>query len=384
MNATYRGREFDAVLPKVQQAYSEFSDSSTKINIENAVGFIKVPVGLAGPLRIQDGESVDDKFFAPLATVEPTLVASCSRGCKALTQCGGVEFHVLSEGMSRAPLFSFPTPKEAVAFAKQVPRLHKQFAADAERTSRYARLQKVTPHVVGSNVHVKFDYYCGDAAGQNMVTIATQEACDRFLQTNTAKELGVCDFIIEGEMASDKKASWGNVKEPRGVQVIAWSELTNAACEEVLGCSTQRLYNVFMSVREGQVRNGQLGSNVNTANVVAAMFIACGQDAGSVAEASWSHFTCSYDEETKKLKLSLFFPSLPVGVVGGGTSYAAQKASLELLKCRGPGTKRRLAGLIVAFALALDISTTAAVATGTFTQSHKRLARRATEVRSVL
>ena len=362
------------VLLTASKAYSESSETP-KITIENFVGFVRVPVGLAGPLRVRDAGQTDDDFFAPLATVEPTLVASCSRGCKALQRCGGARFHVLNEGMSRAPIFFFSRPDEAVLFAARVPQLQSQFAADAESTSRYARLQKLTPHVIGSNVHVKFDYACGDAVGQNMVTIATQEACDRFLHTAAAKQMGVKDLVIEGEMASDKKASWGNVKEPRGVQVLAWGQLSNAVCEEVLGCSTDRLYTVWMSMREGQVRNGQFGSNVNTANIIAAMFIACGQDAASVAEASWSHLTLDYSSETKRLSLSLFFPSLPVGVVGGGTSYTAQQASLELLGCRGLGMKRRLAGLAAAFALALDVSTCAAIANGTFTGSHKKLAR---------
>ena len=384
MNATWRAEKFDAVLPIVSQAYSEFTEPS-KINIENFVGFVRVPVGLAGPLRVQGAET-DDDFFAPLATVEPTLVASCSRGCKAFTKCGGIRFCVLSEGMSRAPVFSFASPAEAIVFAGHVPRLQAQLAADAERTSRYARLQKLTAHVVGSDVHVKFDYVCGDAVGQNMVTIATQAACNRFLQSQTAKELGVKDFVIEGEMASDKKASWGNVKEPRGVQVLAWGELSNATCEEVLGCNAERLHKVWMSMREGQIRNGQWGSNVNTANVVAAMFIACGQDAGSVAESSWNHLTLEYDWERKHLTLSLFFPSLPVGVVGGGTGYAAQKASLDLLKCGGgqSGKKGRLAGLVAAFALALDVSTCAALANDTFTHSHERLARGKQDARSKL
>lgn len=89
-----------------------------------------------------------------------------------------------------------------------------------------------------------------------MVTIATQEVCDWFWHTAAAKETGVNDLVIEGEMASDKKPSWGNVKEARGVQVLAWSQLSNAVCEEVLGCSTERLYTVWMSMRKGQVRNG--------------------------------------------------------------------------------------------------------------------------------
>jgi hydroxymethylglutaryl-CoA reductase len=70
-------------------------------------------------------------------------------------------------------------------------------------------------------VYVKFDYFCGDAVGQTMVTIATQTACNQFLATDAARDLGVKNFVIEGDMASDKKTSWGNVKELRGVQVVA-------------------------------------------------------------------------------------------------------------------------------------------------------------------
>lgn len=166
--------------------------------------------------------------------------------------------------------------------------------------------------------------------------------------------------------------------------MLAWADLSNAACRDVLGCTTLRLYSIFTTIRDGQVRNGQWGSNINTANIIAAMFIACGQDAGSVVEASWSHLTLDYDWQTKQLKLSLFLPSLPVGVVGGGTGSTAQQASLKLLGCHEPGTKQRLAGLIAAFALALDVSTSAGIATNTFTAGHKRLARGETDAAPVL
>ncbi|KAF2633872.1 substrate-binding domain of hmg-CoA reductase [Macroventuria anomochaeta] len=105
------------------------------------------------------------------------------------------------------------------------------------------------------------------------------------------------------------------------------------------------------------------------------MFIACGQDAGSVAKSAWAHLSTTLNQETKNLKLSLFFPSLPVGIVGGGAIYASQKASLELLKCRGPGSKRKLAGLVTCFSMALGTSAAAAIASGGFTNAHKILAR---------
>lgn len=366
---------FDSILPSISRAYAtaEITQSS-KPTIENHAGYIRVPLGIAGPLLIHS-ENKPDSFFAPLATVEPTLVASCSRGCKAFTLCGGLHFKVLREGMSRAPVFCFRDTAAALAFADHVPALHAQFARDAESTSRYARLQSLTPHVIGAHVHVQFSYTTGDAAGQNMVTIATQKACDEFLASGAAAQMGVVDFFIEGDVASDKKAAWRNVAEPRGCQVLAWGEVTDEVCERVLKCSTARLYTLLMLMKEGQTRNGGFGCNVNTANVVAAVFIACGQDAGSVAESCWSQLTTAYDMETKVLKLSLFFPSLPVGIVGGGTMYPSQKASLDLLDCRGPGGKRKLAGLIACFCMALDVSTAAAIASGGFTDSHKKLAR---------
>jgi hydroxymethylglutaryl-CoA reductase len=73
--------------------------------------------------------------------------------------------------------------------------------------------------------------------------------------------------------------------------------------------------------------------------------------------------------------MTLYFPSLPVGTVGGGTGYATQKEALQLIKCAVPSMKGRLAGVIAAFALALDASISAAIANDTFTQSHMRLAR---------
>jgi hydroxymethylglutaryl-CoA reductase len=130
-----------------------------------------------------------------------------------------------------------------------------------------------------------------------------------------------------------------------------------------------------MTIKEGGIRNGQFGSNINTANILAAVFIATGQDAASIAEGSWSQLTPEYNHHTKELKMTMYFPSLPVGVVGGGTLYDTQRECLNTLRCIGPGMKRRLAGLIAAFAIALDVSTSAAIVNNTFTQSHRRLAR---------
>jgi len=361
-------------LEKVAEEMPFCRNENTKgIKIENCIGFTQVPLGLAGPLTVR-GES-KRTIYAPLATVEPTLIASCSRGCKAFQATGGIQVTALSEGLSRAPVFTFRSIDDALRFYHRIPALKSSFIASGEKTSRYARLVEVTPHLIGKTVHVKFRYTCGDAAGQNMVTIATHRACQDFLASASSKNLGIVDFQIEGQLSSDKKLSWGNVKDPRGVEVIAWGSLSDSICQEILGCSTTRLRSVISKFEDGSTRNGQMGQNINTANVIAAMFISCGQDAASVFESGWSHLVADLDEATKVLTMSLYIPSLLVGTVGGGTHYPSQRESLELIGCYGDGKKWALAETIAAFALALDASTVSAIANDTFAASHQNLAR---------
>ncbi|KAH8429162.1 uncharacterized protein LDX57_006831 [Aspergillus melleus] len=277
--------------------------------------------------------------------------------------------------MSRAPVFRFPAPDDAVAFVQRLPELQAALIRQAESTSHRARVKTLTPHIVGADVHLHFDYTCGDAVGQNMVTIATQRACEWLMEPPRRMEYGILDVQVEGNMSSDKKPSWGNVKTPRGVQVMAWTSISESACQAVFGCTPEVLYTSHQRLQAGAIRNGMHGSNVNTANILAAIFIAAGQDAVSIAEACWSHTVLEYDRPNQYLKASVYFPSLPVGVVGGGTSYQTQQEALRIMKCTGSGGKLRLAGIIASFALALDLSTAAALGNNTFSQSHQRLAR---------
>lgn len=356
-------------MPQTRGSLEEVKD----IRVENCIGFSKVPLGIAGPLRLNCGDRTG-LVHAPIATYEPTLIASCSRGCKAFNASGGMYFRVLGDGMSRAPVFTFPDPGDAVTFSRELPALRDEFSGWAEATSTHVKLQEMRPAVIGSQVHVLCTYTCGDAAGQNMVTKATQYACD-MLREHYGDQFSITDFFIEGQMASDKKPSWSHVQTPRGVQVMAWGTISADACEAVFGCTTRRLYHAQRTLKEGGIRNGQFGSNINTANIVAAMFIATGQDPASIVDAAWCHLTTELDESTDALTMTMFCPSLPVGVIGGGTGYATQHEALRLLGCASTNERHRLAGIISSFALALDASTSAAIATNTFTASHMRLAR---------
>ena len=191
-----------------------------KVRIENCIGYCKVPLGIAGPLHLVGPTFDEDHVYAPLATYEPTVIASCCRGCKALNKSGGVRFEIFDNGMSRAPVFVFKDPRDAITFAKALPTIQKSFAEWAQSTSTHVRLQRIKPTVIGSQVHLFCSYDCGSATGQNMVTKATQYACDK-LQDLWKEKFSIRGFLIEGQLASDKIPSWGNVKTARGVETLA-------------------------------------------------------------------------------------------------------------------------------------------------------------------
>lgn len=357
---------------------AEDKATASNAKIENCIGSVKVPLGIAGPLNVKGSDGTDGIYHAPLATCEAALVASCSRGCKAINSSGGVQFKLLRDNMTRAPVFWFPSAAEAAAFYDMVPNLLSEFQEIAHSTSNYARLLRIEPQIVGFTVHVLLEYYCGDAAGQNMVTFATQKICDHFAKSDTALTMKLRNITVEGQRVSEKSLSWGNILHSRGTAVIAWGKITKNACKDILGCSTWELYEVVRNSKESATRNGNIGYSINQANIVAAMFIACGQDAASVAESAWSHLTVEFNWETEDLDVSTYLPSLPVGTVGGGTKLDTQREALELLGCIGLGSKGRLAGMIASFALALDVSTVAAITNNTFSSGHHELARSGT------
>lgn len=75
---------------------------------EMPIGFVQIPVGIAGPLLLNGRE-----YSVPMATTEGCLVASTNRGCKAIYVCGGATSILLRDGMTRAPVVRFPTAKRA-------------------------------------------------------------------------------------------------------------------------------------------------------------------------------------------------------------------------------------------------------------------------------
>ncbi|MFI7131005.1 phosphotransferase [Nonomuraea sp. NPDC050153] len=342
-------------------------------NVENFVGVVEVPVGLAGPLLFT-GRDAQGLITAPLATTEGALVASVSRGAKAITLAGGVTSQVIAQRMTRAPVFEFAGLSEAAEFARWIVRHEDELQRRVNEVSAHSRLTLVDPVQLGRAVHVRFGYETADAGGQNMTTAATWRAC-QWINERLAAMPGLAPtwFAIEANLSGDKKFTHLNMIAGRGTRVVAECVLDRATIRRVLKSTPEAMDRLYRhSVVAGQ-QAGMAGHDIDAANVIAAIFVATGQDIASVYESGTGLF--SVDVSEGDLRATLVLPSLVTGVVGGGTRLARQRDYLEVLGCRGDGLSGRFAEIICGFALALNLSTMAAVAGGQFADAHERLGR---------
>ena len=141
---------------------------------ENVVGYMPLPVGVAGPLLV-DGEP----FYVPMATTEGCLVASTNRGCRAVASSGGVRTAVNGDGMTRGPVVRMPSASEASSVKLWLDDGEGQslsmIAEAFSSTSRFIRLKGVHSAVAGKHVFIRFKATTGDAMGMNMLSKVIHE-----------------------------------------------------------------------------------------------------------------------------------------------------------------------------------------------------------------
>jgi hydroxymethylglutaryl-CoA reductase (NADPH) len=343
--------------------------------LESFVGSVEVPVGVAGPLRFE-GAAVDGFVFAPMATTEGNLVASATRGAAAVNAGGGVRTAVLAKRLERVPLFQMRDLREALLVADWVAFHADELRAQTLTMSSHADLKSVRAEVLGRDVHVHFVYETGDAAGQNMTTGCTWRACQWMMAQLAALGLEVRQHLIEANLSSDKKVTSHSFVHGRGTRVVAECRLPQEVTKRFLHVTPRQLVDAYHALTRGGIAGGMVGSNINIANMVAAIFTATGQDIASVHEASLGQLTMDLEDDGRAVYASLLMPSLLVGTVGGGTQLPTQRELLALLGAEGSGRSERLAEIICGFALALDLSTLSAIASDEFAAAHHPLATR--------
>uniref|UniRef100_A0ACD5XX98 Uncharacterized protein n=1 Tax=Avena sativa TaxID=4498 RepID=A0ACD5XX98_AVESA len=343
---------------------------------EMPVGYVQLPVGVAGPL-VLDGR----RLYVPMATTEGCLIASTNRGCKAIAESGGASSVVYRDGMTRAPVARFPSARRAAELKclLENPANFDTLSMVFNRSSRFARLQGIKCAMAGRNLYMRFTCSTGDAMGMNMVSKGVQNVLD-YLQ-NDFPDMDVVS--ISGNFCSDKKSAAVNWIEGRGKSVVCEAVISEEVVQKVLKTNVQSLVelNVIKNLAGSAVAGALGGFNAHASNIVTAIFIATGQDPAQNVESSQCITMLEAVNDGRDLHISVTMPSIEVGTVGGGTQLASQSACLDLLGVKGanrdsPGSNARLLSAVVAGAvLAGELSLISAQAAGHLVQSHMKYNR---------
>lgn len=344
---------------------------------ENVIGYLPIPIGIAGPLLINQS-----KYRVPMATTEGALVASTHRGCRALTLSGGVNAHVTFRGMTRGPALAFPSASRAARFKAWVEDENnfKRVKEAFESTSRFARLNSVKVNLAGRNAYVRFSAFTGDAMGMNMIS----KGVEKSMQLLQSQFPDMRVIAISGNFCTDKKPAAINWIEGRGRTVVADAVIKGHVVEKVLKTSVKDI--VYVNTNKNLVGSAMAGSvggfNAHAANIVTAIFLATGQDPAQNVESSNCMTLMESVNDGKDLYVSVTMPSIEVGTVGGGTSLPAQSGCLEMIGCKSEQVKKvpgsgadLLAQLVASAVLAGELSLVAALSSGDLVKSHLKLNR---------
>ncbi|CAG9762090.1 unnamed protein product [Ceutorhynchus assimilis] len=343
---------------------------------ENVVGYVPVPLGVAGPLLLDDR-----LYYIPMATTEGCLVASTNRGCRALEKTG-IKSRIVSDGMTRGPVVRFPSitrASEATVWLKHEENF-KKIKDRFDSTSRFARLTKLSTHIAGRYLFIRFIAQTGDAMGMNMISKGTELALTCIQTHFDDMEI----LSLSGNVCTDKKSAAINWLEGRGKSVVCEATIPSNIVHSVLKSSTAALVDLNISKNlVGSAMAGSIGGfNAHAANIVTAIFIATGQDAAqNVASSNCITLMEPCGEKGDDLLISCTMPSIEIGTVGGGTVLPAQTACLDMLGVKGPhmenpgANAKQLAKIVCGAVLAGELSLMAALASGHLVKSHLKYNR---------
>ena len=343
-------------------------------NCETVIGYIPIPVGIAGPLLL-DGVA----YHVPMATTEGALVASTNRGARAISLSGGATTVIYQDGMTRAPALQCSNLAEAAEVKIWIEQNMKLMQQSFSSTTKFGQLNELKVKLAGRYLHVKLRCTTGDAMGMNMIGKGSNEVVSTIIN----KFPNVRLMALSGNVCTDKKPAAVNWIEGRGKSAAAEAVIPAQIVKDVLKTSVKGIVevNTAKNLVGSAIAGTMGGNNAHAANVVTACFIATGQDPAQNVESS----NClTFMEETPEgdLRISVTMPCIEVGTVGGGTALPAQKSALQLLGVAGahpdvPGTNaKQLARIIVGTVLAGELSLMAALSANHLISAHMQLNRK--------
>lgn len=340
---------------------------SARGNIENLIGYAQVPVGIAGPFSVQLSSGLRE-VYVPMATNEGAMVASYSRGMRLLNEGGATKARTLREGLSQHPVLVFASVDDAVQAARLAERSLERFALLASEHTSHGSLSAVEPEVQGRRLVLRLVFQTGDAIGINMAA----EAAERISAT-LAEETGALERYVHGQDV-EKRSNARAMVEGRGRSVVAEGIVPRQALEETARTTPEQMVRIQRTYSMGFAQLGTQNWTVQSANGLAGVMLACGQDLAYLTESAngYLDFDVTSDGD---LYASVSLPSLLVGTVGGGSAKGTARECLSLLGCAGDGGARDFAELLAATVLAGDLSLMAAFCSHEFVAAHERLGR---------
>jgi hydroxymethylglutaryl-CoA reductase (NADPH) len=376
-------RKNDAASIRSRQQALGLDGAATGVDLEpftsaaeTVTGVAVIPVSVAqlsvslGEYELsEDGEVVErgratEDVVVPLAHTEGGLTASLQRGAKAVAESGGFRTYVVADRITRASCFVCKDAGDALSLARWiedgVPAMREFLrTADIAELSRFAVLREAKTHVVGPMCHVLWRFTTGDAVGPNMMTRNAYALNMAYVLPHAP--VAIERTMLEANMGGDKKPSYEFFQSGHGKTVIAETTLTDEAIRRVLRTTAEDLEALAWAGTHGAVASGMQSVAFTPASAVAAIFAATGQDIGMVGTSSMAHGTGRRVDGG--MHVSIRFPGLEVGTVGGGTTLPTPREWLGMMRCAGPGKVYRFAQIVAAAAFALEISASAAMAT---------------------
>ena len=336
-------------------------------NIENMVGWAQVPVGLAGPLLL-DGTHGRRDVLVPLATTEGALVASTSRGMGLVRGTGGVRARVTRDELSQHPVLVYADIEGALVAAEAARGSLERFRGLVATITTHGRLARVEPEVLGRRLVLRLVFTTGDAIGINMAAHGAELCC-----ADLAVRTGAVERHLHGQDV-EKRANARALIEGRGRSVVAEATVPRQVLAERVRTSPEAMVRVMRTYAAGFAHLGTQNWTIQSANTLAALFLACGQDVAYVTECATGLLDLDLTGEGD-LHATLTLPSLLLGSVGGGSGQGTAQEALQIMGCAGSGKAITLAEIAAGTVLAGDLSLLAAFASHEFVAAHESLGR---------
>lgn len=335
-----------------------------------------IPMAVVGPVRIISKE-VDEEIMLPLVTLESPLWPSTHRGAVVCTLAGGIHATLVDERMTRSVLLEGNSVKEVHQAYLDIQKQKEQLQLIISESSQYAKLIEMNAQIVGSLLYLRFEFLTGDAAGHNMVTLAS----DRMLTWLLDKYKHLRYVSISGNFCSDKKVSAVNGLFGRGKNVIAEVTLSRALCKDYLKTTPEKIIdlNIKKNLLGNTIAGGLRTANAHFANMLLGFYLATGQDAANIIEGSQGFVFAEMRGDD--LYFSVTLPNLILGAIGSGKTLPYVQENLRLLGCmeqRETGDNaRRLAVIAAAAVLCGELSLLAAQTNpGELMRSHVKMERK--------